>query len=326
MKILLIGDYKDNGGPTNVNRMLIEHSNRVIRCIKSNGKIMKNLEIFWRIITCDFVLISGYNSRGIIYTDFAHFFKKKVLYLMHGCVKYENQVNHLLLNDDYVNKELIFLKKVDLVLGVSEKYSQWVINYYPELIEKVSFLNNGIDRNEIVRRKKTKHDKYIITLTGGNRIQKNNLIICEAVEALQAEGYNIQLNLFGRTYNDNEIISSKNIQNHGMVPRNQLLEYMCNSDLYICNSYVESFGLSVIDAIFSGCDIIINDNIGASSIFKIKKKYVISDIHSVDEIKKKILYVMKHHNNEDILNSIPNDTDYQNCVKKLVNICKKMKD
>ena len=47
--ILLIGDYKDNGGPTNVNRELINNSNKKIKCIFNDNKYLRFIETLFQI-------------------------------------------------------------------------------------------------------------------------------------------------------------------------------------------------------------------------------------------------------------------------------------
>lgn len=320
--ILLIGDYKDNGGPTNVNRELINNSNKKIKCIFNDNKYLRFIETLFKIILFDVIVISGYSNKSIFYTDFCHFLKKKVVYLMHGCIKYENEINILGLSDNYVESEIKFLNKVDLILCTSELYSNWVKNFYPQIISKISFLNNGIPFiGEIKPNKKKKKNEYNIILIGGNRNIKNNLIVCKAIKELVNEGLKINLKLFGRKYKNNEIIDDNNVIYKGMVSREELMTELKNSDIYICNSLVESFGLSVIDALIAGCDILISKNVGASSIFKIDDNFVINDCKNLDEIKEKIRYILKNSNNRKIIKSIKKNTSYKSASEKLIHIC-----
>ncbi len=321
-KILLIGDYKDNGGPPNVNRELLMHSNNRLNCIKSDNKYLKIIETLIKIIFNKTIVISGYSTKALLYTNIAHILRKKVIYIMHGCLKYENTMNSLNLDLNYVNSELNFLKKVDLILCVSELYSNWVKNYYPDVKDKISYLNNGIPKLEENYKSKVKNNKTkVIALIGGNRNIKNNLIVTTAIDELIEEGYKLKVKLFGRNYDGNENISSKNVEYMGMVPKDKLLEELRNSDIYINNSHVEPFGLSVIDALVSGCDIVINKYVGAASIFKIDKEFVINSENDIKEIKEKIIYVLNNHNNQSVYETIYKDCDYINTTNKLIDIC-----
>lgn len=322
-KILLIGDYKDNGGPTNVNRGLITNSAGRISCIKSNNKYLKILESILKLLFNNVIVISGYSAESIFYTDIAHFFGKKVVYIMHGCVKYENEINKLSLSEKYIQSELVFLKKVDLILCVSKLYSYWVKEYYNQVVDNISYLNNGIPEiniDDIEKNKKNKKSNKVV-LMGGNRNIKNNLVVCNALDELISEGVRIEVYLYGRNYPNNEIINSKNVIYKGMVSPKELMEELKEDSIYICNSYVESFGLSVIDALIAGCDIIINKNIGAASTFKIDEKYVIKDCNNIKEIKEKIINVMANPNNSEIVNTIKTDTNYKYSANRLIEIC-----
>lgn len=325
-KILLIGDFKLNCGPANVNRELINNSNGVIKYIIFENKYIKFLETLIKILLNNVIIISGYSTKSLFYTKLANLFNKKVIYIMHGCIKYENEINKLKLNKKYIERELIFLKNVNLILCVSEHYSKWVKNYYPEISNKIDFLNNGIPniKSYNITNKKKNNNVYKISLIGGNRNIKNNLIVCKAIEQLIDEGLNIEVKLFGRNYEDNEEINLANVKYEGMVSKEVLNKELQESNLYICNSHVEPFGLSVIDALFAGCDIVINKNVGSSSIFDIEEKYIIQNENDILEIKEKINYTLKNPNNKKIIKTIKDGCDFENASKKLIELCEKI--
>ena len=322
MKFLLIGDYKDNGGPTNVNRELIDNSDNYLYYIKYDNKFFKFVETLLKILFSKVVIISGYTNNSMFFNSFAHIFGKKSIYIMHGCVKYENSINKLNLEQKYVDSEYLFLNSVDLILCVSEKYSLWVKNFYPNIKTKISYLNNGIPFIKNVKKQNHSKKSYIISLIGGNRNIKNNKIVCQAISDLVKEGYSIEAYLYGRIYDNNETINFNSVKYKGMIPHDELIRMLQKTNLYICNSLVESFGLSVIDALESGCDILINKNTGASSIFSTEPMDLIDNISDVEEIKSKIIYIMKHSNNQRIVKTISNNSDYKSSCKKLLNICK----
>lgn len=325
MKFLLIGEYKTNAGPSNVNRKLIENSNFIY--IKSSNRFIKFLETIIKIIVSDVCIMSGFSPENLIYSKITKILNKKSIYIMHGCIKYENEINTLGFKDKYVKKEIQLLKKVDLILCVSKKYSKWVKEYYPEVSQKIGYLNNGIDDyNNIEQNEYDKSKSYVISLIGGNRNIKNNKIVCDAINDLIDEGYNIKAFLFGRIYEGNESIEYKNIVYKGMIKQSELYKHLKKSNLYICASIVESFGLAIFDALVSGCDILVSNTVGALSILEVTEKDIINDINDKNEIKKKIIYMMSNHNNHRLVKGIEKGSDYKSRSMELYNICKKLVD
>ena len=137
-------------------------------------------------------------------------------------------------------------------------------------------------------------------------------------------GQNVELHIFGRFYENNEDLSSYNfLKIHGHINQNTFYDVLKNNvNIGICNSEVESFGLSIIEALFCGCDIIVSKNTGASSIMKLSENDIINDPHNIREIIEKIKIVHDNPNHERILQSIDiNNITWKAQSEKLVKIC-----
>ena len=95
MRVLFIGDCKSNAGPANVNRNLKNNLPNNFLFINSHNFLIKKLEIFFKMLISNVIIISGYNYKLNFFCNLAKLLNKKLIYLMHGCIKYENQINKL---------------------------------------------------------------------------------------------------------------------------------------------------------------------------------------------------------------------------------------
>lgn len=170
MAWFLLGGHFSNGGPDNVNQALIKFADRKILYIKSNNKPVRVLEIFWKILISEGIVVSGVCAKR--YYDFMKVFHKKFVYLMHGCMDFENEINRLHLTSDFIENEKNLLNDAKRIVCVSEVYSEWVKKRYPEYAEKITFVNNGV---ELEQREKKEKEPFSIAVGGGNRCIKKQL-------------------------------------------------------------------------------------------------------------------------------------------------------
>ena len=109
-----------------------------------------------------------------------------------------------------------------------------------------------------------------------------------------------------------------------MVSHDELCNELEKSNLYISNSIVESFNLSVFDALLSGCDILLSKNVGALSVIETNNFDIINNCIDKNEIKEKIIYVMKHSNCKRIVNSISDESSWEKSTLKLLECCERL--
>ena len=161
----------------------VGNSNKDMGYIHSSNRIIKRLERYkW--LFYPIVIASG----GLTELElrFLKLFRKKIIYLMHGCLWYETKVNNLTTSEKALKNEDLLLSTSTAIICVSERYSEWVKKEYPQYSHKIKFVNNGITLNQRPFRQK---EQYSIAVSGGNRLQKNNGIICKAVEKLNSSHY-----------------------------------------------------------------------------------------------------------------------------------------
>lgn len=143
LNVFLLGSYRNNEGPDNVNRCLLENSPYDFLHIERKGRLTKRVEILCKIIRSKVIVFSGF-GKNYFWMFLAKFLKRKTIYLMHGCVIYETKIKQLNVKKKILYFEKEFLESVDLVLPVSEEYENWVIQQFPGIEKKIHFLNSGI--------------------------------------------------------------------------------------------------------------------------------------------------------------------------------------
>lgn len=308
MAWFLLGGHFSNGGPDNVNQALIKFADRKILYIKSNNKPVRVLEIFWKILISEGIVVSGVCAKR--YYDFMKVFHKKFVYLMHGCMDFENEINRLHLTSDFIENEKNLLNDAKRIVCVSEVYSEWVKKRYPEYAEKITFVNNGV---ELEQREKKEKEPFSIAVGGGNRCIKNNYAVSMAVKKLDSEGIPCKLYIFGRKYPGNEEIEeTDNIKYCGHLDKTPYYEKLDYISCFVMNSEVEPFGLVAADALNCNCSLLMSQNIGAKSIMKTEKCDIIQQPHDVDELVEKLKYVFGHPNSDRLYENI----DVQACSGK----------
>lgn len=320
-KMFLFGYHWDNNGPSDVNKAIIKYSDEKLTYLTKNDKFHKLIEIINHAYLSDAIIISGVCSRLVFEILMA--FQKKMVYLMHGDIEFENAVNKLGLSSETLNMQRKILNKCDLILCVSESYSKWVKQKYPQYEYKISFLNNGVVLN---RRNPAKKEKLTIAVAGGNRPIKNNADVCRAVEILANKGVNCKLYVFGRMYpNCDPLPVNTDITYVGHLNGEEYYSALDIIDVFVMNSDVESFGLTVADALNSRCSLLMSKNTGALSIMQCKNCDIIENNHDPVEIADKIIYLSINPNSDRLFRSIDvSDVSPKSSYERLAQICEEL--
>jgi len=300
MKVFLLGLNAINIGPSNVNRSLILNSDSRLDYVKAKNRIIRKVERFFKCFKYKKIIASC----GITKGEFVivRMFHKQMYYVMHGDFRYENEINkegkgekELQLFDE----ELLYSKKI---IAVSERHSEWLKARYPQYVNKITFVNNGI---RIERRKKVKKEPLSIAVSGGNRIIKNNDVVCEAVSVLREHGFDIKLYVFGH-YNSNrdDFAKHKFTIKVGQLDNEEYYAMLDRISLFVIDSELETFGLVAGDAINCNCSLLVSELVGARSIMKMTDDDIIYNPHDIDEISTKILKLFETPNNDRLFKTI----------------------
>lgn len=330
MRILVVGDYRTGTGPANVTQSYLEYLPADTMKLKHTGKGMRVLEILGKVLLADVVLCSGYSGQNIVTMKWAHFLKKPVAYLMHGCVEHENAINGV--PDSKMNHiERETLRLTDMIIAVSAQFAAWLWEHYPEYMDKIEFVSNGVSWNELgtLDADVTREPDRIMSI-GGGMPRKMIRYICEAVDHLnRTEQMNLKLTVIGDTgYDTKEINSYSFVENKGLVSFDETVKLLHQSRLFIQNSCFETFGLAPLEALACGCDLLLSDKIGARFIIKgLKEEDLIHDYSNRDEIADKIKSILQHGNQERLQASIDKEsTSWEARTTQLLELLHKAKE
>lgn len=320
-RIFFSSTYFGENGPNEVNRNLVENFPQgSVSYLHCKNRYFIRLETLLKILWCRVLIISGLGQKDYE-VRFAKVLGKKIIYIMHGFA--EDDSEYLKARQDFL------FPRADLILCVSELFREQVKAKYPELTGKLSVLNNGIAWEKItatIANIQVPRDANEIALIGGGRLIKKNLNVCKAVQKLNNDrGLNLHISVYGPYAEDDEsreISEMECVTFVGLVPHSQLLERLCSSNLMVQASSLEPFGLSVIESLICGCNLVVSKNVGAIGVIPAITSFeIINDSNNINEISERILFVINNPNNKRLLNSIDKGvTSLEAASGKLVNI------
>ena len=312
-----------NAGPDNVNRDLINSSDKRLIYIKNRNKYLRLFEIVIEVFRCDIIVLSGICSPR--YYEILKRSGKKIVYLMHGDINYENEVNHQNTPLEIIDLQNKIFQDASIIACVSEGYSNWVKQRYPQYSTKITFVNNGVT---VKRRDKVSKEPFSVAVAGGNRPIKANKYVCDAAKLLAKKGIKCQVYVFGRHYEScEELPKFDGIKYMGHLDQEEYYNRLDRISLFIINSDVESFGLTIADAINCNCSLLMSKNIGARSILDTREEDIIEDNHNPEEIAKKIIELQKSPNVDRLYQALDLDLiSSKSSYNKLVNICERVEN
>ena len=308
MRILFIGDLSGNNGPANVNKYLCDSTDKITFWNTKNRNVLYFIKYLFILLRTNVLIISSNYRANYYIFNLSKLMRKKTIYLMHGYASFEAKVNGSSNYKSITNRETKLLNKVDLILPVSKNYRSFFLSKRPEYREKTHYLTSGIKlpKNQASKDKiRNSYERKGVVVCGANRNIKRNSTVCKAIEILNRASKDYRLDIYGLMYPGNEKLPQNNyIKIHGRVSRDELENRLSKTKLFILNTEVESFGLSVIDALMCGCSVLISKNAGITSILNLTENDTIYDCNNENEIAQKIKYLYRHPNNLRVLKSL----------------------
>lgn len=319
MKFFFVGDLKNNTGPAMANKAIRKGllGNKSVVFSDANNKLTRALEIVVKILFSDGVCFCSFSKATIFGIRIAKLFNKKTFYLMHGYSTLENRIN----NENITEKQLMKINKcekyifrnVDHIFCVSEAFMNYMKDAEPEFKEKFDYNYNGLDLNKIknstVKYSANKKQGQIVSIGGGMK-QKNNLAVCAAIDKLNKEkNMGLKYIVIGLPYTDKEKICSYDfVTYYDELPHEKVLGILAESYLYVQNSSFETFGLALIEALFSNCNLLVSRRVGAIGVIKtITDTDLIFNQDNIEEISSKIEKIINIGNARRLMRGVLED-------------------
>ena len=330
MRIFLVGDDWSGTGPANATLALRKCLPSDTLFLKSKWKLTRLTELIYKMGKADAVVFSGHSRQNILGMRLAR--KKHIpsIYIMHGCVEHEGKINHQI-NEALFADERTMMQEADLLLAVSEQFEVWLKENYPQYESKISHLTNGIDWKRFENKAGSNiKDRNAILSVGGGMPRKRIVRICEAVALLREKACpDLKLIVAGDFGEDSDRINGYDfVENVGLIDRAEMDKIYAKSCLFVQNSVFETFGLAAVEALLSGCDILLSKNCGVLSVLGgIEKGDIIEDTEDAFEIAYKIQNLLKSGNCERILKGTDKEsTSWERRSMELIGIAERLLD
>ena len=310
MRVFICGDYSNPGGPATVNRGLKSELTQEYCFLEKKRTVDKLFEVVKKTIQSDIIVFSGIIKLAFPALVLTKLLKKKIAYIMHGYLQYEDKIN----NRENTFGELLerkIIKSADEIYCVSNPFAVFVRERIPEKEKHIKVLTNGIDwkyLDAMSASASEEHRGCSIAVAGGARETKKNFNVCCAVDRInREENIKIKLNIYGVV--DEEFRSKCKdldfIEYRGILPKKEYLEQISRTRLFVSNSSFETFGLAPVEALVLGCDVLLSKDTGVISVMdNLTENDTIFDCESVDEIAEKIKIVLSSRNHARILSGI----------------------
>ena len=298
--IFFVGDFQSDNGPGVANRTLFSgFSHEQASYSEANGLVSRSIECFKKIKKADAVCICSFTAFDYLVIYMALFFHKKIFYIQHGFARYEESMNQM--TDEKKLKSTIKLenfifKHVDKVYCVSKNFMNYMKEALPEYVQKFDYHFNTIDFEHIEKylfHNQTQHHSHVykIISVGGGMKRKGNLEVCQAIQqCIEETNRKIEFYVVGPAYTEKEKICQYPFVHYiDSLPRSELIQLMAVCDLYVQNSFFETFGLAIIEGNVAGCDVLVSNQVGAKDVFDhLDDTHIIYDNKDIKEIAEKI--------------------------------------
>ena len=183
-----------------------------------------------------------------------------------------------------------------------------VSKYSAEKIEEIygkssSIIYNALESKIFYPREKERNENEIsITIVGSEDFKFKNVgEVLEVIRELK-EKYQIKLNWITQTEPKINIEEGKNAI---VNPEQKIIgDVLRNTDIYICNSEYESFGLPTLEAMTCGATVITTDTGGMRDFVIDRENALVIKHHNKEDMKEKIEMLI---NNRDLMHKMSQD-------------------
>lgn len=166
---------------------------------------------------------------------------------------------------------LDIFKHATKIVFISNVYRSKICDLYADSLslehmkEKFIVLPNGIDSYFLHNSLKPdehplpQSKRIVLTCVGNIEKNKNQIITMKVCDLLRQKGYNVRLNLAGKINNKlifRKVIAEPYVNYLGLVGKEQILECLRQTDIFIMPSIHETFGMVYAEAMSQGVPVI----------------------------------------------------------------------
>lgn len=176
---------------------------------------------------------------------------------------------------------LRILEQASKVIFISPTYRDIVIDSYIPIKMRHDFLKksivvpNGIDsfwfQNKVENKERNNNNLIRIITVALICRNKNQIVVCRAIEELQKRGINVEYTVIGKVKNErllHKITSYPFVNYISFMPKEELIKQYRVSDIFVMPSKTETFGLTYAEAMTQGLPVIYSKGQGFDCQFK----------------------------------------------------------
>ena len=206
-----------------------------------------------------------------------------------------------------INRGIEIMKNASAIFFLSKSYKDQVLNKYvpnkyrKEFERKTYIIPNGIDDfwiSNIPKETKDMHSPIRLIYVGRIDYNKNIELTQSVVDKLNSKGMSCVLYVVGRPYNKriyNNLLKDPNIICNEWLPKEELIKFYTQSDIFVMPSHKETFGLVYAEAMSQGLPVIYTRGQGFDKQFEDGMVgYSISDT-SPKELEEKIIDIVSNY-------------------------------
>ncbi len=247
-------------------------------------------------------------------------FKRNIFWsIHHGCIDKKTDSSSTVL----AAKLSSFLSHLipKKVIFVSQCCMNTHINYGFNS-KNATFIYNHIELPEL---NVEQSNRNLVTFVGRDHPNKNLDLFLEMSKKIDLSIYNMKYCIIGKNTEKRNIdFNNQNYLFYGEVDKATLDSIYQKTKVYISTSHVESFGLTLIEALSHGCEIICPEQ----PVFKEVAEnwayyYVANDINTLTDSLNKLLLSRKNKANSIDLNNFLKRYSFEETTKKLIELVEK---
>lgn len=229
-------------------------------------------------------------SAGIISPKLSEYFKKPLFHTEHssGLIFNPNQFD--IIDRNRISNLIKTAKKIFFVSNYAKENS---LLFKDVKTDKIKVLHNIVSE-DFFKVKINKRENKIIVI-GDNLQIKNHQFIIQSWLKIQNELPDYELVFAGNGFDTDEFKESiKQCKRLRCIPRlnrTEVLEQICSSKLVLSGSKLETFGLTVAEALATGTPVVVTDSGGVRDIVKVGDGFIVAQ-NDVDDFSKAIVKVI----------------------------------
>lgn len=169
------------------------------------------------------------------------------------------------------------LDKCDIIVSVSESCASMLVDHMPEIADKITVISNMIDVDLLDQKSNTvspyTDDRIQIVTVGRLSPEKHIENVIYAARNLKDSGYSFQWHIVGNGILREELEQLKmqeSVTEYVLFEgsKNNPYPYIKNADLYVHSSYVESQGITILEAMALNIPCVVTMSRGPSEFIK----------------------------------------------------------